>query len=88
MSEQESLIEFPSRFPIKVMGATHPEFSQTIFELVRVHAPDIIETDIEMRASSGGNYVSLTVTITAVSKDQLDNIYRVLTAHPMVKYAL
>jgi len=88
MSEQESLIEYPSRFPIKVMGLTHPDFSQTIFEVVRVHAPDIVEADIEIRASSGGNYVSLTVTITAVSREQLDNIYRALTGHPMVKYVL
>jgi putative lipoic acid-binding regulatory protein len=88
MSEQESLIEYPSRFPIKVMGTAHPEFSQMIFEVVRVHAPDFTETDIEVRMSSGGNYVSLTITITAVSKEQLDNVYRALTGHPLVKYVL
>ncbi|GLR11413.1 DUF493 family protein [Chitinimonas viridis] len=89
MSEQDKpLLEFPTRFPIKVMGARHDEFSQTIFELVRVHAPDIVAEDIELRISSGGNYVSLTVTVTAISQAQLDEIYRAVTGHPMVKYVL
>ncbi|MBL8508050.1 YbeD family protein [Chitinimonas sp. JJ19] len=89
MSEQDKpLLEFPTRFPIKVMGARHDEFSQTIFELVRVHAPDIVAEDIELRISSGGNYVSLTVTVTAISQAQLDDIYRAVTGHPMVKYVL
>ncbi|MGQ5525369.1 YbeD family protein [Chitinimonas sp. PSY-7] len=88
MSEKESIIEFPSRFPIKVMGPRHDDFSQTIFELVRVHAPDLTAEDIELRASSGGNYISLTVTVTAISQAQLDAIYRAVTGHPMVKYVL
>lgn len=89
MSEpKESVIEFPTRFPIKVMGARHDDFSQTIFELVRVHAPDLVAEDIELRVSSGGNYISLTVTVMAISQAQLDSIYRAVTGHPMVKYVL
>ena len=88
MEEKESLIEFPARFPIKVMGTRHDEFSQTIFEVVRIHAPDLTAEDIELRVSSGGNYISLTVTVTAISQEQLDNIYRAVTGHPMVKYVL
>lgn len=88
VAEKESLIEFPARFPIKVMGVRHDEFSQTIFEVVRIHAPDLTAEDIELRVSSGGNYISLTVTVTAISQEQLDNIYRAVTGHPMVKYVL
>ncbi|PHV12302.1 YbeD family protein [Chitinimonas sp. BJB300] len=88
MSDKETIIEFPSRFPIKIMGPRHDDFSQTIFELVRVHAADLTAEDIELRVSSGGNYISLTVTVTAISQAQLDAIYRAVTAHPMVKYVL
>ena len=87
-AKRETLIEFPLRFPIKVMGLMEDSFSQTIFEVAQRHAPDIAETDIELRASSGGKYVSVTVTITAVSQEQLDNLYRELTSHPLVKYVL
>ncbi|MBV8659898.1 MAG: DUF493 domain-containing protein [Burkholderiales bacterium] len=87
-AKRETLIEFPLRFPIKVMGEMQDTFSQTIFDVVRGHAPDITETDIELRASSGGKYVSVTVTINAVSQEQLDNLYRELTSHPLVKYVL
>jgi putative lipoic acid-binding regulatory protein len=89
MSERkEQIIEFPTRFPIKIMGARHDDFSQTIFELVRIHAADLTAEDIELRVSSGGNYISLTVTVLAISQEQLDNIYRAVTGHPMVKYVL
>ncbi len=90
MSEpkQEAIIEFPTRFPIKVMGERHDDFSQTIFELVRIHADDLTAEDIELRVSSGGKYVSLTVTVTAISQAQLDAIYRAVTGHPMVTYVL
>lgn len=89
MSEAKAaIIEFPTRFPIKVMGQRHDDFSQTIFEVIRIHAADLTAEDIELRVSSGGNYVSLTVTVTAISQEQLDAIYRAVTAHPMVKYVL
>ncbi|MDK2122801.1 HP0495 family protein [Parachitinimonas caeni] len=87
-SQPETLLEFPCRFPLKIMGVRHDEFSQTIFEVVRVHAPDVQASDVEMRMSSGGKYLSVTVTITATSKAQLDDLYRALTAHPMVKVVL
>lgn len=86
--EQKDLLEFPCRFPIKVMGEQHPEFHPTMFEVVRLHAPDLDITDIVARDSSGGRYVSLTITVTAVSREQLDNIYRAVSGHPLVKFAL
>jgi putative lipoic acid-binding regulatory protein len=88
MAEQETLIEFPTDFPIKVMGETHDEFASTILEVIRVHLPEFDASRIEMRASSGGRYISLTCTVYVTSKPQLDDIYRSLSSHPSVKYVL
>lgn len=89
MSEtRESIIEFPLDFPIKVMGAQHPEFAATILNVVREYAPATTEKHLRTRDSSKGNYLSATVTIRAESQEQLDNIYRALSAHPMVKMVL
>jgi uncharacterized protein len=87
-SQKETLIEFPCDFPIKVMGKTHPEFTQTIVGVVRTFDPALDETTIETRPSSGGNYTGLTVTVRATSQTHLDDIYRALTGHPMVKIVL
>jgi hypothetical protein len=84
----DSLLEFPSRFPIKVMGRTQDGFAQAIVTLVRRHAPDFDPSTVEMRASSAGKYLSLTCTINAVSRAQLDDLYRELTSHPMVVMVL
>ena len=81
MSEtnQETLLEFPCRFSIKIMGAKHPEFAAKVLETVH---------DLQHRESSQGNYQGVTITINAENKEQLDNIYRALTSHPMVKVVL
>jgi putative lipoic acid-binding regulatory protein len=84
----ESLIEYPSDFPIKIMGATQDQFAQTIVELVIMHDPDFHAGKMKMRPSSGGNYLALTVTVRATSREQLDNLYRALSSHPMVKVVL
>lgn len=88
MAEQETLVEFPCDFPIKVMGETRDEFAQTIIDVIRIHNSDFDATKVEMRASSAGKYLSLTCTVYVTSKPQLDDIYRALTAHPMVKFVL
>ena len=87
-SPKESLIEFPCDFPIKVMGKTHPEFTQTIVTVIRSFDSGFDEAAIETRPSSGGNYTGLTVTVRATSQAHLDDIYRALTGHPMVKIVL
>ncbi|BBP02693.1 UPF0250 protein [Sulfuriferula plumbiphila] len=87
MSEA-SLIEYPSDFPIKIMGAAHPEFARTILEVVLQYAPDFDAASMEMRPSSGGNYLSVTCTVRATSREQLDNLYRALSSHAMVKLVL
>lgn len=86
---EQSLIEYPSAFPIKVMGAHSEVFVDAIVEIARAHAPDFDPaTGLERRPSSGGNYIGLTITVTATSREQLDNLYRALTSHPQVKYVL
>jgi putative lipoic acid-binding regulatory protein len=84
----ETLIEFPCDFPIKVMGETHEHFTQEIVNAIRHLIPQFNESGIEMRGSSGGKYISLTCTVYVTSKPQLDDIYRALTSHPMVKVVL
>jgi len=88
MAEPESLIEYPSAFPIKIMGRAKPNLAQVILEIVTRHDPGFDGARMEMRASSGGNYVSLTCTITATSRPQLDALYRELSGHPLVKVVL
>ncbi len=79
---------FPMDFPIKVMGANRLEFEPQIVALVRSHAPDLDDSLVEVRQSRGGTYISLTVTVRATSRAQLDTIYRALTSHPLVKVVL
>ena len=84
----ESPLKFPTEFPIKVMGRTQDDFAQTIVGIVQKHAPDFDPASMEMRASSAGKYLSLTCTVNATSRDQLDNLYRELSSHPMVAMVL
>jgi len=85
---REALLEFPCDFPLKIMGATDTGFAQAIVEVVLKHAPNFDPASVEMRPSKAGNYLSLTCTVRAVSQQQLDALYRELTAHPMVKVVL
>ena len=87
-TEAETLLEFPCDFPLKIMGATREGFAQAIVEVVLRHAPDFDAARVEMRPSKAGNYLSLTCTIRATSKPQLDALYRELTSHPWVKIVL
>ena len=84
----DTLIVYPSDFPIKIMGPAHPEFTQIIVALVQQYAPDFDAGSVECRPSSAGNYQSVTCTIRATSRDQLDNLYRALSAHALVKVVL
>jgi len=84
----DTLIEYPSDFPIKVMGAMHDAFAETIVDVVLQHDPTFHAGKVEMRPSTKGTYLSLTVTVRATSREQLDNLYRALSSHPMVKVVL
>ncbi len=84
----DSLIEYPCDFPIKIMGVRSDDFARNMVDIVLRHAPDFLAERVEMRASSGGAYLSVTCTIRAVSREQLDKLYRELSAHPAVKVVL
>lgn len=86
--DRETLLEFPCRFPIKAVGKANKDFDTLVVQIVRRHAPDLNEGAVTLRESSGGKWVSVTVTIEATGKDQLDAIYRDLSAHAKVVWAL
>jgi len=86
--DEETLIEYPSEFPIKIMGESHENFTPTMLDIVVRYAPDFVASTIEVRPSKNGKYTSLTCTINATSREQLDNLYRELSGHPMVKIVL
>ncbi|MBK9327695.1 MAG: DUF493 domain-containing protein [Hydrogenophilales bacterium] len=84
----DTLLEFPCDFPIKIMGMHQDDFARSMVEIVLRHAPDFAAESVEMRASATGKYLSLTCTIRATSRVQLDNLYLELTSHPLVKVVL
>ena len=88
METEESLLKFPCDFPIKAMGKAENDFDALVVSLIRRHSPDLLEGAIKSRASRGGQYLSVTVTIRAESQQQLDNIYLDLTAEKRVLMAL
>lgn len=88
LARQDTLLEFPCAFPLKIMGLADQSLAQTVLEIVLRHAPDFDGATMEMRASSTGKYLSLTCTVTATSKPQLDALYCELSGHPMVKVVL
>ena len=83
-----SLIEFPSEFPIKVMGVRVDGFTEAVVEVARRFDPQFDISRIELRPSSAGNYLGVTLIVTATSREQLDALYQALTSHPMVKVVL
>jgi uncharacterized protein len=85
---EESLIEYPSQFPIKVMGLKVDGYVEAMTAVALRFDPSFDPATIEQRPSKAGNYLGLTLTITATSREQLDEIYRTLSSHPMVKVAL
>jgi putative lipoic acid-binding regulatory protein len=86
--EAESLLAFPVAFPIKIMGRRQSGFTTAVIEIVKRHAPDFAPGTLEMRPSREGKYVSLTATVTATSREQLDALYRELCDHPSVVMVL
>ena len=84
----ESLIVYPSQFPIKVMGTRVDGFVQAVTAIARQFDPSFDSATIELRESKGGKYLGVTITVTATSREQLDELYRTLSTHPMVKVVL
>lgn len=88
MTLQPSPIEYPCDFPIKIMGWAEQNFTESILMLVRRHVPDFDNASLEIRNSKKSKYLSLTCTIRATSRPQLDALYQELCDHPMVVMVL
>ena len=86
--EASAVLAFPTMFPIKVMGRRETGFAQSVMEIVLKHAPDFDAATMEMRSSRKGKYLSLTCTVRAVSRQQLDGLYQELCDHPGVVLVL
>ena len=84
----EQLLEFPADFPLKIMGKSEDGFAQAVSEVVAAHVPGFDPASIEIKASSRGTYLSLTVVVRAQSRAQLEGLYRALAGHPMVRILL
>lgn len=84
IGSDDTLFEFPCKFPIKAMGRSIIGIETTIVEIVRRHTPEADVISVRTRLSSGSKYIGVTVSITARSKGQLDAIYMDLSAHPDV----
>lgn len=87
-ARKDSLIEYPSQFPIKVMGANVDGFVTAVTHVAKQFDPTFDASTVELRDSKAGNYLGVTITITATSREQLDDLYRALSTHPMVKVVI
>ncbi|NBW54071.1 MAG: DUF493 family protein [Betaproteobacteria bacterium] len=84
----DSLIEYPCDFPIKVMGEQVEGFVEAMLLIVRHFDPEWDDSRLSQRTSSAGKYLGLTLTVKATSREQLDELYRTLSTHPLVKVVL
>jgi putative lipoic acid-binding regulatory protein len=80
--------KFPCEFPIKIVGKANSEFEAFVFSTIHKHFPDLKESAIECRPSKDGTYLAITATVQATSKEQLDTVYRELSANKLVLAAL
>ena len=87
-TRKESLNEYPSLFPIKIMGAKADGFVHAITHIARQFDPGFDAATIELRESGGGKYLGVTITVLATSREQLDELYRALSTHPMARWVL
>ncbi len=85
---RESLIEYPSRFPIKVVGVNQDGFVHAMTHIARQFDPSFDAATVELRESGGGKYLGVTLTVLATSRAQLDELYRTLSTHPLAKWVL
>ena len=88
IANEESLVSYPTDFPIKVMGRKQARFAHTVVSIVRKHAPDFDAATVEMRPSRQGKYLSVTCVVRATSREQLDALYQELCDHPSVVMVL
>ena len=85
---KDSLIVYPSAFPIKVMGENVEGFTLSVVRVAQQFDPGFDASTVETRPSKAGKYLGVTITVTATSREQLDELYRTLSTHPLVKVVL
>jgi len=85
---EESALTFPCEFPIKVMGVNSDSFENELFMIANRQIPNLGETAISSTPSRTAKYLSVTITITAQNREQLDALYRAFNKHPDVKMVL
>lgn len=85
---EQSLITYPCHFPIKVMGANVEGYVAALVHVAQSFDPTFDASTIELRPSKAGNYLGVTLSVHVTSREQLDELYRTLTTHPMVKVVL
>ncbi|MDQ7058644.1 MAG: DUF493 domain-containing protein [Ghiorsea sp.] len=88
ISNEELGMTFPCYFPLKVMGTNSGSFENDMIMIVRKHIPSLDDDAVKSKPSKTGKYLALTITFTAQSKEELDNLYREINAHPDVKMTL
>ena len=88
ITNEELGMTFPCHFPLKVMGTNNDTFENDIVMIVRKHIPSLGEGAVSSKPSKTGKYLALTISFTAQSKEELDNLYREINTHPDVKMTL
>jgi putative lipoic acid-binding regulatory protein len=83
-----SVFSFPCTFPIKAIGRSSADFQATVVSIIRRHAPDLDDSAVTSRFSGQGNYLSISATFMAHSREQLDALYVELTGHEQVLWVL
>jgi uncharacterized protein len=86
--DKKPLLEFPCDFVIKIFGVDSKEFNQDVIDIITKHYSDFADSAITRRPSKDGKYVAFSISVYVQSQEQLDNIYRDLTANPLVLMAL
>jgi len=81
-------IEFPCDYPIKIVGENRDAFTETVVELTRIHAPEVTDDHVRVRASRHGNYCSVTIVIRATGEPQLRALHESLKSYPLVRLVL
>ena len=87
-SDSASPIKFPCHFTIKAVGKSKGSFEKTTLEIVRQQFPTFSDADYKKRLSRDANYLALTITVFAVNKQQLDDVYQALSHSADVLFIL
>ena len=71
-----------------MMGRNTPEFRMTAISIIEAHTGTVDDRNLQISLSRNGSFVSITITISAQSQQQLDDIYEDVSAHDDVLMAL